>query len=277
MNLDGARILLTGAAGGIGRHLALTLARRGARLALVGRQEAALHALAAAVGTSGPQPVVLTFDLARADGHARLVQQAALALGGLDVLVNNAGVSRFEAFAQADPAAVSAMIAVNLTSPLLLTRAALPLLQAKRGGHVLNVGSAFGALAFPHFAAYSATKFALRGFSEALRRELHGSGIAVTYVGPRATATAMNGPGVRAFFARMKTAMDTPEHVATVVVEALERNRREVHIGWPERFAVRLNALLPGLVDRVLARQVALGARCASPASGDRAPVMRDS
>jgi short-subunit dehydrogenase len=116
------------------------------------------------------------------------------------------------------------------------------------------VGSIFGSIGFPWFASYSATKFGLRGFAEALRRELHGTGVGVTYVAPRATRTPM-----AAAFERMAVAvrmnMDPPAEVATRVVEAIEADVADRYLGFPESFFVRLNALLPRFVDRALRGQ----------------------
>jgi short-subunit dehydrogenase len=203
--------------------------------------------------------VVLPFDLGSCSGHAKLVAAAASELGGIDVLINNAGVQRFTLFEKDDPAEIAALVAVNLTSPLLLTHAALAHFRASGAGHVVNVGSTFGAIGFPHFAAYSASKFALRGFSEALRRELLDSKIRVTYVSPRATATDMNGPDVCEMQKRTGTRVDLPRIVAQAIISALADDAAAMQLGWPERFFVRLNALWPSLVDRALARQNRVG------------------
>jgi short-subunit dehydrogenase len=265
MKLAGSRILLTGASGGIGRWVAVELARRGARLALLGREPARLEPVAQAVRAAGAHAVCFAFDLARRDGHAPLVARVIRELGGLDALVNNAGVSRFAAFADDDPDAICDLIDTNLTGPLLLTRAVLPYFVQRRAGHIVNIGSILGSIAFPHFATYSASKFALRGLSEALRRELAESGVQVTYVAPRTTATDMNTAAVRELFAASGTAMDQPEEVATRIVTALEADRKDVYIGWPERFFVRFNSLLPRLVDGALGRQVRLASRFLRP------------
>lgn len=267
MKISRSKVLLTGGAGGIGRCIALGLARGGADVALVGRSAAALDTLAEDMRRLGPRAIVVPFDLAQSEGHHGVIRAAHDTLGGLDALINNAGVSRFQRYLDADAADIRRMMAVNVTAPMLLTHAALPLFMQQGHGRVLNIGSAFGSLAFPHFAAYSASKFALRGFSEALRRELHGSGIRVSYIAPRATATAMNGPGVRALFAETGTAMDSPKRVAEIVLAALEQDREEVYIGWPERLFVKLNGLLPRLVDRALSAQTRRAARHASAAA----------
>jgi short-subunit dehydrogenase len=255
MNLSGSRILLTGASGGIGRCLALELARRGARLALTGRDETQLAKLASELSSMGGTAVVLPFELAQPSGHAALVQRALGALGGLEILVNNAGQSHFGAFADGDEDAMRRLISVNIAAPLLLARAALPHLLSRGGGCIVNVGSVLGAIGFPYFTAYSTCKFALRGFSEALRRELDGTGVRVLYVAPRATATNMNGPAVRALMEENGAAMDAPAEVARRIVAAMDGDSGEVTIGWPERLFMRANALLPRVVDKALRKQ----------------------
>jgi len=253
MKLAGKTVLLTGASGGIGRCLARELARRGARLALAGRNESELAGLAQGVSAVGGSAMALPCDLSEHASHAALVERTEGALGAIDVLVNNAGLSRFGPFAGEDEAAIRRVIDVNLTAPMLLARAVLPGMLRRRSGHIVNIGSAFGSIAFPNFAVYSTTKFALRGFSEALRRELAGSGVKVTYVAPRTTDTAMNTPAMRDFVEQSGAAMDTPQSVAQAIARAIDHGRAEVYIGWPERLFVRVNAVAPGLVDRSLA------------------------
>ena len=266
MKLASRRVLLTGASGGIGRLLAIELARRGARLALSGRDAPRLVALAEEVSGAGSAvAAVLPFDLAQPSGHGALAQRAADALGGLDMLVNNAGQSWFGEFAAEDEDSLRQLMAVNLTAPLLLTRAALPHLLARGSGCIVNVGSVLGAIGFPYFTAYSTCKFALRGFSEALRRELGGTGVNVLYVAPRTTATDMNGPAVRALMAETGTAVDPPQDVARQIADAIESGRKELTIGAPERFFVRLNALWPRAVDRALRAQARAASRHLRP------------
>ena len=255
MNFDGARVLLTGASAGIGRCLALELSRRGAHLALIARDERRLATVSSEARASGGTALAVPFDLAHSDRYPELVGKVITALGGITVLINNAGISSFAPFAAETPEAIQRLIDVNVSAPLLLTRAVLPHLLQQRAGHIVNVGSIFGSIAFPHFTAYSMSKYAMRGFSEALRRELQGTGVRVSYIAPRTTATAMNGAAVRAFMRQTGAAIDTPEAVARIIADAIEREKCETFIGQPERFFVRLNALLPSLVDRALVRQ----------------------
>jgi len=137
-----------------------------------------------------------------------------------------------------------------------LVRALLPGMLARGHGRIVNVGSMFGSIGFPLFAAYSASKFALRGFSQALRRELAGSGVGVTYVSPRAVKTALNPPVVHEMAARGMMHMDEPLPVARAIVRAIERERSEAYLGFPESLFARVNGCAPILVDRALSKQV---------------------
>jgi short-subunit dehydrogenase len=255
MKLDGARILLTGASGGLGSALATALARRGARLGLAGRRHEPLQALAGTLATAGAEVVPLVEELTADGAPGRLVQAMQAHFGGIDVLVNNAGISAFTDFASQDPASIAATVQTNVTAPLLLTRAVLPQLLAQGHGAVVNIGSMFGSIACAWFAGYSTSKFALRGFSEALRREVAGSGVAVLYAAPRALRTPINGPAVERMAAAIDMPMDDPAPVAERIVRALERGRKEIYLGYPEALFVRLNGLLPRLVDTALRRQ----------------------
>jgi short-subunit dehydrogenase len=255
MNLKDSRILLTGAAGGIGHATAVELARAGARVALVDRNLPALNVLAAEMRVAGGQGVPLAGDLVSAGERERLVAQAREALGGIDTLINLAGVLDFTPFEAQAAAALERLIAINLVVPMQLTQACLRVMLERGHGRIVNVGSTFGSIGFPFFAAYSASKFGLRGFSQALRRELAGSGVGVTYVAPRATRTPLNTSSVVRMNEALKVAMDPPQFVAAAIARAIEQERDEVYLGWPEKLFVRLNALLPRLVDGAMRKQ----------------------
>jgi short-subunit dehydrogenase len=121
---------------------------------------------------------------------------------------------------------------------------------------IITIGSTFGQLGYPGQVTYCATKFALRGFSEALRRELADTRVRVMYIAPRATRTAMNSPQTDALNAALGNVVDSPSAVALAIIKAVERQREELQIGRPERFFTRLNTLWPGAVDRALLRQL---------------------
>jgi short-subunit dehydrogenase len=257
MKLQGCRTLLTGAGSGIGRCLAKELGKRGARLVLVGRHGGNLAAVADEINSSGGSAVAVIHDLAIAENHVRLTARTRKLLGGIDLLINNAGVSSFGEYALETPEDISNLINTNISAPLLLTRAVLPGLLDAGYGRIVNVGSILGSIGFPHFAAYSASKFALRGFSEALRRELAGSGIGVTYAAPRTTRTTINSDAVYKLSSTNGAAVDEPAAVASAIIEAIVNDRNEIYIGWPEKLAVRLNALLPRLISLAIGKQAA--------------------
>lgn len=190
MNLKDARILITGAAGGIGAETARRLARAGAHLVAADRSGPALATLCDDIRAQGGRAEPLVADLAAAATRRTLAVETVTRLGGLDVLVNVAGFLDFAPFETQGPAAIERLLQVNLVAPIQLARELLPVMLKHGRGRIVNVGSTFGSIGFPFFAAYSASKFGLRGFSQALRRELAGSGVGVTYVAPRATRTA---------------------------------------------------------------------------------------
>lgn len=257
MNLPGSRILLTGAGSGIGRHLAIALGARGAKLALVGRNAARLAEVAHTIVHAGGHAIAVPEDLGIPERHGALLTSVNSRLGGIDVLINNAGVSGFGEYANGKPSDIAGIINTNVTAPLLLTRAVLPGMLLAGRGRIVNIGSILGSIGFPHFAAYSASKFALRGFSEALRREIAGSGVGVTYIAPRTTRTDFNSATLYKISADSGSAVDDPATVAGIIVEALVSDRDEVYIGGPEKLAVRLNALAPRIVSAAIRKQVA--------------------
>lgn len=246
------RALLTGASGGIGLALAQSLASAGAHLLLVGRR---LEPLQPLLQRYPDQIQLVQADIASRTGRDTMVA-AAQNFGGPNCLINAAGVNRFALLDQQDEQQLAELIGLNVTATLQLTQRLLPLLRAQRRALVINLGSTFGAIGYPGFAAYCASKFALRGFSEALRRELADTNVRVLYFAPRATRTAMNAPSVVAMNDELGVAMDDPEKVAAELLQAIRLEQEERHLGWPERLFVRLNGLLPRVVDQALRKQL---------------------
>lgn len=255
MNLENARVIVTGACGGIGQAIVRELLARGASVGMVDRQADGLQSLADELAASGAQVEPIIADLTDSGDRARILSRMHERFGGIDVLINNAGVMAFTEFAQQDAAQIEQTIKVNVTAPMALTHDVLPGMLERGYGRIVNVGSIFGSIAFAWYAAYSASKFALRGFSEALRRELKGSGVGVTYVAPRAVKTSLNAPEVYRMAEKVNMKMDDPQAVARRIVRAIERDREDVYLGFPEKLFVRLNAVLPRVVDKGLRRQ----------------------
>jgi short-subunit dehydrogenase len=253
MQLKNARILLTGASGGLGQELACQLTDSGAALLLAGRDSGRLNALATSLG---PGAASICADLERASGVAALA--GAAREFGVNVLINNAGVSAFGLLENQEWAAIERVLATNLEAPIHLTHALLPWLKAQPQAAIVNIGSTFGSLPFPGFVAYSAAKSGLRGFSQALRRELADSLVAVIHIAPRAIDTPLNTDAVKALNRALKNHSDSPVDVARQVVAALRRGDGEHHFGFPERLFAWLNGVAPSLIDRGLAGKLAI-------------------
>jgi len=259
-------IVLTGATGGIGAAIASTLASHGARLVLLARDGAALQSLANRLPAASRAHVTVVADIASDAGREAITHQVSALGERMFGLIHAAGVSQFCLFADASAADLEAQMAINATGPILLTRALLPMLDPE-GARIVAIGSTFGGIGYPGFAAYCASKFALRGFVEALRRELADSAIQVAYLAPRATRTAINSQQVCEMNAALGNAMDPPERVAGLVEKMLlARTMKDAAIGWPERGFLRLNALIPALVDGALKRQLGVIRRYATAA-----------
>ncbi len=267
MRLSEARVVLTGASGGIGLAIAEALCSQGAQVIAVSRQQQPLALL------QSRYPQLLQWaeaDLTTTAGRHQVMVMAH-ALGGVNLLINAAGVNHFAMLDHLPGSDIDTLLSVNLGAPIQLTRLMLPLLRQAGAAKVVNVGSIYGSIGYAGYATYCASKFALRGFSEALRRELADTCISVLYVAPRATRTAMNSPAARALNAALKSAEDDPQQVAAAVVRAIVGNRRELYLGWPERFFVRLNSLLPAVVDRGLRKHLPLIRRLSATAPLEKA------
>ncbi|HET9159365.1 MAG TPA: SDR family NAD(P)-dependent oxidoreductase, partial [Caulobacteraceae bacterium] len=141
---------------------------------------------------------------------------------------------------------------INLVAPARLAQAVLPAMKRQHAGRIVNIGSIFGSISFAHFASYSSSKAGLRSLSQAMRRELAETGVGVTYVAPRAVKTPLNSAKVLEFARLTGMAMDEPGKIARLIVEAVETDRTDVYLGFPEALFVHVNALFPRLVDRAL-------------------------
>ncbi len=251
MEIRDKKVLLTGAAGGMGRLLARALHERGAHLALVDANEEGLKETAADLERAHAIPG----DLSTIEGCQAIARAAEKALGQVDILINLAGVMSFRCFEDEPHEMLDLVIRVNLLGAMHLTREILPGMQERNAGRIINVGSVFGSIGFAYFTAYSASKFGLRGFSEALRREVYDTNIKVMYVAPRAVKTPLNTGRIMRMGQAVKMNMDEPETVVKQILKAIDNDRKEVYIGFPESFFVQINVRFPRLVDRALAAQ----------------------
>ncbi|MFI7543911.1 SDR family NAD(P)-dependent oxidoreductase [Actinoplanes sp. NPDC049599] len=275
----GRTAVLTGAASGIGEQLAYGLAARGSGLVLLDRDALRLDAVAERIRAGHPGLAVETLVADLADRAAVLDLAAGLRERHpeLGLLVNNAGTALGGRFDQLSLAQFERVMAVNFTAPLLLTHHLLPALTAAPGSHLVNVSSLYGLIAPPGQSAYSASKFALRGFSEALRGELLESGVGVTTVHPggirtRIAESAEVGAGVPAaevepqqrVFAALLTY--PPERAAREILDGVERRRGRVLIAASAKLPDLLARLLPVSHMRVIGRLTAAAGRRARTA-----------
>jgi short-subunit dehydrogenase len=256
--LKGARALLTGAAGGLGRHIARSLAAEGVDLALTDLPDTPLADAAEDVGKQGVRAEALVADLARGPEVEALVDRVA-AGGAIDILVNNAGVEYAGAFTRNTPEELEQITRVNLLAPMLLTRLLLPGMLERGRGHVVNIASMAGKGAFPYLGSYCATKHGLVGFTHSLRAEYGGEPVGFSAICPG----IISGVGM---YGRVESEVPDvpwmlgklpPERVGEAVVRAIRRNLPEVIVNRRPgaRPLALLNAVAPGAAVRVVRRR----------------------
>ena len=240
MELGGARVLLTGASGGLGGAIAAALSAEGAHVILSGRRAEALEELAAGLGGATEVQVA---DLTGADGAAAL----AAAAGTVDVLVANAGLPASGPLDDFTPEQIDRALDVNLRAPMQLTRALLPGMIERGRGHVVLMSSLSGKTGSVGSSVYSATKFGLRGFAAGLREDLHGSGVGVTVVFPSFVREAgmFADSGVRL---PPWVGTKSPADVAQAVVRGIETGKAELDVApLPLSVGARAAGVAPGL------------------------------
>jgi NAD(P)-dependent dehydrogenase (short-subunit alcohol dehydrogenase family) len=264
MNLQTRTALITGAGSGIGRAIAMSLAQRGCNLALADINEAGLAQTAALVGAR----VKVTqhrLDVADKDAVAAFPAVIAAAHGGLDVLVNNAGVALGGAFEQVSEADFEWLFTINFWGVVRMTRAFLPMLRQSRQARLVNLSSLYGLVAPAGQTAYAASKFAVRGFSNALAQELKASSVGVTVVHPGGVATeiansARSAAGIAADeLARGRVQMNKmlklpPAAAGEIIVKAIEAERRRVIVGNDAKVMAVIERLMPVSYFRVFER-----------------------
>jgi len=248
MKIEGRRILITGGSSGIGLALAHALLAKGAKVVVTGRRPDVLANAVRELQGTAPAVWGVVADVASPDGRAATIKQAVDALGGLDMLVNNAGGVRAGRLENTSEAELQAMIEVDLVAPILLTRAALPALRVSGDAMVVNIASGIALVGAPFYATYAATKAGLARFGEALRRELKGEGIHVLTAYPGGTDTPMmksNRAGPELGFSR-----EPASAVAAAIVDGIEAGTFEVIRGGEARAQmITLNRDNPAAVD----------------------------
>ena len=221
-------IVVTGASSGIGAASARALAAEGGHVVLVARSAGPLERIAAEIEAAGGKARAMPTDVGDSRAAVALLERVARELGGIDVLVNNAGVNYRGAVEERKADELAEIIAVNLTAPILMSQAVLPYLRKRGGGTIVNVASLAGRVPLPHEATYAASKWGLRGFSFSLAEELAGSGIRVSVVSPGPVDTGF----IMSHLADVPDVvfsqpMSTAEQIATLVVDSALDGERE--------------------------------------------------
>lgn len=247
MRLHDRVFLLLGGTGGIGNALVDPLVRAGARVIVASRHP---EKLGHREGVS-----VAHLDLAATDLDQQLVRLSE-AYPDIDGVIHCAGQNRFAALDSMAVNELDNQLSVNLRSAMLVGRHFAPRFQKGGYGALVFVGSTFGSIGFPGYTAYCASKFGLRGFTEALRRELADTPVQVIYVAPRATATDMNAEEVNELNRALGNAVDAPDAVAAQILKAMQNDDRRKFLGWPEKLFVVINGILPRIVDKAMLKQL---------------------
>lgn len=256
--MEGMRILVTGASQGIGRALVEAAARRRMGVLAVARSDDLLHELVQKVRAEGGDIQIVTGDVTVPSDRQRMVEAALEHFGGLDVLVNNAGIGATGHFVEASPERLRKIMEVNFFGLTEMTRVFLPLLRQGNAPAIVNISSIAGKRGIPARSEYSASKFAVQGFSEALRAELAKDGIDVLLVCPGLTNTnfSQNMLEQKARVAYDHLRGMTPEEVADATLRAIEKGTREKLLTLQGKLIVWINRFFPRLADRVAARRV---------------------
>jgi short-subunit dehydrogenase len=255
-SIQGLRTIVTGASSGIGREIALELARRGAKLLITARRADRLQELLGELHNLDAEAHTVVGDIVEPATRSELLETASSQFEGLDAVVNNAGIGALGPFADADEDRLRRVMEVNFFAPLELIRTAVPLLQTGRRPIIVNVGSVLGHRAVPLKSEYCASKFALHGFSDALRCELASDGIDVLIVSPSTTASEFfdhvieNEENPSPSLAKSMP----PRVVARKTVRAIQRGKHEIILSSEGKLLVWLDRLCPPIMNRLIAR-----------------------
>jgi NADP-dependent 3-hydroxy acid dehydrogenase YdfG len=254
-------VLITGASSGFGEDAARLFARQGCRVVLASRRMERLEILAQEIRTQGGIAMPVQLYITRQVQIDAMVVAVLKEFGRIDILFNNAGFGRLDWLENLDPLQdIDAQIDVNLRGLIQVTRAVLPSMQAQRSGTIINMSSVAGRLAAPLYSIYAATKFGVRGFTEALRREVKPFGIQVCAIYPGGAVTEFSQHSGNSNFKRsVKTPAwlrMTSEYVAQKVVGLAKHPRRSLVVPWWMQPVIWLNAHLPWLVDLALGGMV---------------------
>ena len=255
--------LLIGATGGIGQAIATQLCAHNRPVILVGRNAQTLTYLTKKLAKEHPDIPLLSLscDLSSRASQIQLIaalRETVQDCGNvIDTVILNAGINDFALLTDQSDEIIEQMMLVNVAYPLQLIKRLLPILMIQQSpSQIISIGSTFGSIGYPGFSAYSASKFALRGASEALGREYADTSVKFRYFAPRATKTTMNRNTVVAMNQALNIKMDSPETVAKALVNFISTTKPHQHLGFPERFFAWLNRLFPNVVGNAIVKDL---------------------
>ncbi len=257
MNLDGRRVLITGASSGIGRATAREFVHRGAKVIAVARNAERLDSLASELG-GPPKLAPLVADVTDPDAMDAMARRVLDDGGAPDIIVANAGIGMDARFVETDDDAYRRVLEVNVLGLVRSVRPFVAAMVERGSGRILLISSIVGKRGIPHYAAYSASKFAVHGLAEALRVELLGTGVTIGVICPASTETEFHDRKIRSGPPQKssRVAKHSAESVARAIVRMATSKRREKVLSTEGKLLTWANFFVPGLLDRVLARML---------------------
>ena len=254
--LKDKRVVITGASSGIGRELAKQLAAEGCKLIIKARRKERLEELAAEISDSSATCVIVDGDVTDRSVRDRMLVAAQQNYGGLDILINNAGIGAMGRFDEASEDRMREIFEVNFFAIVEFIRESLPLLKAGDEPVIVNLSSVLGHRAVPLKSEYCASKFAIHGFSDAIRAELSKDGVDLLLVSPSTTDSeffdaAIDDPTKRDW---KKGGAMSPEVVASRTLRAIKKRRHEIILTFGGRILVWLDRMIPGIANRIIAK-----------------------
>ena len=256
--IKGSVVVVTGASSGMGAAIAKAMAKAGGRVALLARSKEDLDKVAAEIASAGSQARVYPVDLADAGAVAAVARRITQEMGAPDIIINNAGRGRWLFVDETSPDEAVQMMAVPYFAAFNVTHAFLPAMLKKNSGHIVNVSSVGSRFVWPGATAYLAARWAVRGFTEALRADLDGTGIGVTLYesGTVRSPYWEHNPGSRERVPKMGNLIPelTPEQVGDAIVKGVERNKRLVVIPFMMRMTYWQHALFPRVVQWLMTK-----------------------
>ena len=254
--LTDKRVIITGASSGIGWHLALQLAEIGCRVIVCARREDRLSDLAAQIKSAGGTCTIVAGDVCDVQVRQQLLAAANENFGGVDILINNAGIGAMGRFDEANPDRLRQIFEVNFFAMAELIRESLPLLKTGNDPMIVNMNSVLGHRATPLKSEYCASKFAVHGLSDAIRAELSADGVDLLLVSPSTTDSDFFDSAIEDETGKdwKKSGAMSPELVATKTIRAMRKRRHEIILTFGGRIIVWLDRIIPGIANRLVAR-----------------------